>query len=317
MLSSSATSESSRNRLFTVRRIPPPRRRLCTLVGARTSLAPDCRAVGQRAHPALLCRPHRALTCGQSPLRTTSVGDPPPRKPSRTSSCLGELVSNLPSPPAARLRPPSWLDRRLVSGVLLVLTSMAMGARVLAQADSSVGVYAVTRDLAAGTTLTGDDLRVVRVRLNGNGDRYVSADGARPVGYLLLRAVGRDELLPRPAVRGQGGAASTRLVTLPVRRHHLPAALGHGDMVDIYLSSAVKDGVSPLPTLVLARVTVESVSDRNGSRLGAEDQTGVLLRVPVGKVPAVVAAGQLGGIDVVRVPDDVQLPPLSPPPASS
>lgn len=226
-------------------------------------------------------------------------------------------MSDLPSPPASRLRPPNWLDRRLVSGVLLVLTSMAVGTRVLAQADSSVRVYAVTRDLAAGTALTGDDLRVVRVRLHDNGDRYVSADGAKPVGYLLVRAVGREELLPRLAVRGGGVAASTRLVTLPVRRHHLPPALGHGDMVDIYLSSAVKDGASRPPTLVLARVTVESVSDRNGSRLSAEDQTGVLLRVPVSNVPAVVAAGQLGGIDVVRIPDDVQLPLLSPGLASS
>lgn len=226
-----------------------------------------------------------------------------------------EPVPDLPAPAAARLRPPSWLDRRLLLGLLLVLTSVVLGARVLDRADTSVRVYAVTQDLAAGTALTDADLRVARVRLLANGDRYVSADGPKPAGYLLLRAVGRDELLPRLAVTGDAGKAPMRLVTLPVRRHHLPAGLRHGDVVDVYLSVAAKGDAGRLPTLVLERVTIESVADRSGSRLGGEDQTGVVLRVPVPSVPAAVAAGQSGAIDLVRVPLDSH--PMSPSPVPS
>ena len=220
-------------------------------------------------------------------------------------------MSDLPSPRASRLRAPSWLDRRLVLGLLLVLTSVVVGARVLSGADTSVPVYAATRDLAAGTALVDGDLRVARVRLFGSGDRYVSADGPKPAGYVLLRPVGADELLPRLAVTGEAAATPVRLVTLPVRRHHLPPGLGHGDLVDVYLSPGTK-AAPATPALVLARVTVDSVSDRGGSRLAAGDETGVVLRVPLSSVAAVVAAGQSGAIDLVRVPPETVGPPPSP-----
>jgi len=224
-------------------------------------------------------------------------------------------VSDLPSPRAARLRPPSWLDRRLLLGVLLVLTSVVVGARVLAGADTSVPVYVATRDLAAGTALVDSDLRVARVRLFGHGDRYVSAGGSKPAGYVLLRSVGRDELLPRLALTGDAVAVPTRLVTLPVRRHHLPPGLAHGQAVDVYLSRGPKNAPAP-PALVLAGVTVDSVTDRGGSRLTAADETGVVLRVPVASVPAIVAAAQAGTIDLVLVPGDARPPSPSPAPSS-
>lgn len=224
-------------------------------------------------------------------------------------------MSDLPSPRAARLRPPSWLDRRLLLGVLLVLTSVVVGARVLARADSSVAVYAVTRDLAAGTVLVDGDLRVARVRMLSAGDRYVSATGPKPTGYLLLRPVGGAELLPRLALAAETRPAPMRLVTLPVGRHHLPPALAHGDVVDVYAAPGGKSGAGR-PTLVLADVTVDSVSDHAGSRLSAADDTGVVVRVPVADVAAVVAAGQSAAIDLVRVPPQQQVR-SSPSPASS
>lgn len=226
----------------------------------------------------------------------------------------GAVVSDLPSPRAARLRPPSWLDRRLLLGLLLVLTSVVVGARVLAGADTSVPVYAATRDLVAGTALADSDLRVARVRLLANGDRYVSAAGSKPAGYVLLRAVGRDELLPRLALTAAAAAVPVRLVALPVRRNHLPPGLGHGRAVDVYLSRGTGKEANAAPTLVLAGVPVDSVAER-GSRLAAADETGVVLRVPVAAVPAVVAAAQAGTIDLVLLPIDARSAP-SPAPSS-
>lgn len=229
-------------------------------------------------------------------------------------------MSDLPSPRAARLRPPSWLDRRLLLGLLLVLTSVVVGARVLAGADTSVPVYVATRDLVAGTALADGDLRVARVRLFGNADRYVSAAGSKPAGYVLLRAVGRDELLPRLALTADAAAVRVRLVTLPVRRNHLPPGLGHGRAVDVYLSRGGSSGsgtgreVAAAPTLVLSGVPVDSVAERS-SRLAAGDETGVVLRVPEASVPAVVAAAQAGAIDLVLVPVDTR-PWPSPAPTS-
>ena len=39
-------------------------------------------------------------------------------------------MAELPKPTAARLRTPSWRDTRLVVGLVLVLLSMAVGAKV-------------------------------------------------------------------------------------------------------------------------------------------------------------------------------------------
>src|SRR3954452_22866223 len=45
-------------------------------------------------------------------------------------------------PTPRRVRPPRWLDLRLVLGVLLVLGSVLLGARVVTAADATVPVWA-------------------------------------------------------------------------------------------------------------------------------------------------------------------------------
>ena len=56
------------------------------------------------------------------------------------------------SPKAARLRG-GTRDLRLAAGVVLVLLSVVLGARLVTAADSRVPVWSLTGSLAAGTTL--------------------------------------------------------------------------------------------------------------------------------------------------------------------
>src|SRR5215212_3855361 len=102
----------------------------------------------------------------------------------------------LPGPTPRRLRPPRWLDLQLVLGLLLVLGSVLLGARVVSAADATVRVWAATDDLAAGTVLTSDDLVAVDVRLDDAARAYLSTT-TRPEGRTLSRAVSAGELLPR------------------------------------------------------------------------------------------------------------------------
>lgn len=263
-----------------------------------------------------------------------------PQQPPTGLGAGSELVAA--SPRASRLVAPRWLDLRLVLGILLILVSVVVGARVLAGADASVPVYVLTRDLAAGTVLAPGDLQVQRVRLFADGDRYVSAAGGAPTGYVLLRALGGREFLPRAALTAQRNVAQVRTVTLPVRRNHLPIGLRHGDLVDVFIaataapparsgsggsatssagtatssagtattsagSAAVAGSAATRgrPQRVLAAVPVEAVSDGAG-RLGGSDETGVVLRVPAALVPAAVAAAQSGTVDLVRLPTSTQ-----------
>src|SRR3954468_20124969 len=119
----------------------------------------------------------------------------------------------LPGPVPRRVRPPRWLDLRLVLGVLLVLGSVLLGVRVVSVADATVPVWAAAGDLAAGTALTADDLVAVDVRLDGTADSYLST-GTRPEGRTLARPVGAGELLPRSALEEPPGRVQ---LALPVQ----------------------------------------------------------------------------------------------------
>ena len=90
---------------------------------------------------------------------------------------------------------PRWLDTRLVLGVLLVLVSVLIGARVLAGADKSQLVWATNRALAPGSVLAQVDLVPVRVRLFDAASLYLDASEPAPAGYIVSRGLGAGELL--------------------------------------------------------------------------------------------------------------------------
>jgi hypothetical protein len=207
------------------------------------------------------------------------------------------------SPPARRLSRPRWLDTRVALGVLLVLTAVVVGARVLASAGRYSEVYLARRPLVPGQHLAAGDLTTGRVRFDGEAARYVAA-GRVPVGYLVTRYVAAGEFVPLAAVTGSSSRlTATRLVSLPVSGGHLPADLGRGDEVDVYLTTKSGAGGPVAPQLVISAAIVDSV-DGSGS-LSGDDSSAVGLVVPTPQVAAVVAAVESGSIDLVRVPDDL------------
>src|SRR4051794_39049844 len=96
-------------------------------------------------------------------------------------------MSDLLSPAVARVSRARWSDPRLLVGVLLVSSSVVLGARVVAAADDSRAVWALTHDLVAGSTLSDSDVTVRQVRLDGTVNPYLAAGGAAPVGSVLRR----------------------------------------------------------------------------------------------------------------------------------
>ena len=221
------------------------------------------------------------------------------------------------SPRASRLATPGWLDGRLVLGVLLVLVSVVVGARVLSAADRSTLVYAVTKDLAPGSVLQDDDLEQVRVRLFDNAGRYVAA-GNPPLGYVVRRGIGSGELLPRDALTLPETDVDFREVTVPVEAGHLPPQLTAHMQVDVWVTpEAVSDAAEAEPSdaatpaagdlelrgaqLVLQGVTVRAVQADGGAFSGSTSIP-VVLQVRPTEVAALVSAMSLGRIDLVRIP---------------
>jgi hypothetical protein len=203
-------------------------------------------------------------------------------------------------PAPRRVRPPRWLDLRLVLGVLLVLGSVLLGARVVSAADATVPVWAVAGDLAAGTQLTADDLVPVDVRLDETAGAYLSTS-TRPEGRTLSRAVQAGELLPRSALEQ---ADELVQVALPVQAGYVPPGLERGQLVDVYAladptagATAEADGSV---ALVVAEAPVQALSGRSGGVLSTPTTTvQVVVAVRADEADDVLAA--IGGRPLVVV----------------
>ena len=216
-----------------------------------------------------------------------------------------------PSPPAGRLATPSWLDTRLVLGVLLVLVSVVVGARVLAAADRTQLVWAAARDLAPGTVLQEDDLRPVEVRLLSARDGYLGAPSRDYVGYVVERELLAEELVPvRALVAPDDGGTELRLVSVPVEPGRYPSDLARAQRVDVW--STPDDGTAPAPSedagsrLVLEAVPVAREASGGSALTGGSGEQAVVLAVAPDDVAGLVAAMASGRIDLVRVPSPVR-----------
>lgn len=226
------------------------------------------------------------------------------------------------SPSASRLTAPTWLDARLVLGVLLVLVSVLVGAKVLAGADRTQEVWSATHDLAPGTVLTAGDLRLTKARLFGSSEHYLA--GSAPVGYVVLRSVGAHELVPHDSLIAPGKQVLRREVSVPVAYGHLPTDLRAGEVVDVYVTPDDKalrrgtkgrpDGTDlTVPRLVLSSVVVSRVTRSSG--LTSSGQTvPVVLTVDPTRVLTLVQALADGPVDLVRVPATEVAPLATPSP---
>lgn len=209
-------------------------------------------------------------------------------------------MSDLPTPAASRLPRARWLDARLLVGLLMVLLSVVVGAKLFADVDERVQVWSVTRDLGTDTVLTEDEVAVASVRLDDMAGRYVAATEDLD-GLTLTRPVGRGELLPLSAVSA-AGAPDRRRVVVEVDRVGV-AGLTKGRVVDLYAVHEDASGDTAPPTLVLSGVTVaEDVRSGGGAFGGSGSRAGVTLLVDAADVPNVIGAMARGEVYVVQVP---------------
>lgn len=250
------------------------------------------------------------------------------------------------SPKANRLATPGWLDGRLVLGVLLVLVSVVVGARVLSSADRSQLVWAASKDLTVGSQLQEGDLQPVRVRLFERSGQYVRVSDEPPVGYVVRRGIGDGELLPIDALSTPETDVDFRYVTIPVQPGHYPTDLAADQQVDVWLTpeldgrsapsadsppadegAEAEDGVASAPDAdalqlsgaqqVLSSVTVLRGPADSGDLTSTGAAVPIQLQVRPADVAKVVSAMSLGRLDVVRVPREAEASGDLQPPAET
>ena len=184
------------------------------------------------------------------------------------------------SPPATRPPRRTWKDPRLLVGVAIVATCVLLGARVLAGADDTVGVWVVRADTAAGESLSEADLerREVRFAQDQVAHRYLSADQAIPDGTRLTRDLGAGELLPREAL-AVGEAQKLSEVPVAVASEAVPSTLRPGELVDVWVTPSQSGGDAPRAVRVLEGVRVVAIP-RSGGALGPAATRQVVVGVP-------------------------------------
>lgn len=208
---------------------------------------------------------------------------------------------SLPAPAASRLQRPSWRDGRLIAGVVLVAGAMVGGSAVLVHFDSSEQMLQATHALVPGQRIGKDDVRAVKVRMDGPHAGYLRAQTALPRGQ-VVRAVQSGELVPADAL-GDPSTLRQKTIALPATTGQT-AILTPGSIVDMYVSdkqrAATGDTDFQDPRLLISGVLVARVA-RGGDGLGSSAaDTSVQVQIPDAQVPAVLGAVNKGAkIDLV------------------
>ncbi len=186
-----------------------------------------------------------------------------------------ETGGDLASPPASRLRRNRWRDPRLWLGVVLVLASIVVGARILAAADDTVAVWVLDVEGTAGMDVGDEDVRPVDVHFGdaSDADQYLVADASFPSGLHLVHDVATGELLSTAAVTDAAEDVPAQL-PLGVPDSGLPSDLVRGDVVDIW---AVPTTAGRHSALVLGSVTVVAVAGAGRGGVGGDRQVVVSL----------------------------------------
>jgi hypothetical protein len=210
-------------------------------------------------------------------------------------------TTDLSSPPAARLRPPRWLSVRMIVGVLIVLVSVVTGVRVVSAADQTVPVLVATEDLVPGQPLTSELVEPQNVRLEHGVDTYLTGEVGS--GYVVVRPVGRGELLPSAAISPAAEVLEVRYVTLPLDASELPHGISPGDVVDVWITP-LDDGSAA--TLLLPAVSVTAASTGGGGLTDASRRAQVTLAVTGDDLHDVtaqlVAAARAGRVYLAALP---------------
>jgi hypothetical protein len=189
----------------------------------------------------------------------------------------------------------------MIVGVLIVLVSVVAGVRVISAADRTVPVLVATADLVPGQPLTAELVEVQSVRLEHGVDTYLTGEVGS--GYVVVRPVGRGELLPSAAISPAAEVPEVRYVTLPLDAAELPHGISAGDVVDVW-TTPLDDG--PAATLLLPAVSVTAASAGGGGFADASRQAQVTLAVTGDDLHDVtaqlVAAARAGRVYLAALP---------------
>lgn len=178
-----------------------------------------------------------------------------------------------------------WADARFVIGVVLVLVSIAGVWFVVASSRQTVPVYAATRTLVPGESISPSELRVVDVALGSLEGAYASGD-TLPPDAVATRTIPAGELIPAAAV-GAASEVRTTTIVVPISTA-IPASVEVGTPVEVWAAPLDEQGVRQAPRILVADAAVAALTSSDS--VMATNAPSVELVVPRESVADVLAA---------------------------
>jgi len=165
-----------------------------------------------------------------------------------------------------------WFDPRFAIGLALIGASVVGVFLIVNWADTSVRVLAARAPLSPGDIVTGADLVVTSVRVDGALDHYLVAGDIPDGGLVLTRPVAAGELVPSSAVGSAAGLTQSSMVITV--NQQLPASIGPGSTVDVWAARELESGLYGPPIVVVSSATVVRIVESNG--LVVDDTAGTV-----------------------------------------
>jgi Chaperone for flagella basal body P-ring formation len=189
------------------------------------------------------------------------------------------------SPAPRRVRRPRWLDSRLIAGIVLVLVSVLVGARVVSAADKTESMWAAAHDLAPGSVLGAQDVTSVRVRLPDGSGHYLETT-VPVLGKTVTRQLSAGELLPQSSLENSAPATT---VTVPLATANAPK-ISRGQRIELWVTTKTCSAVA-----VLDSVTVQDVQAASGGAFASGSTQNVVVRLAPEHAQRLVTALALDG----------------------
>ena len=182
-----------------------------------------------------------------------------------------------------------YFSPRYILGLVLISSSFASAYLISKSSDRMITVWGASVDLAPGESIQASDLEVISVRLPENASQYLDAR-TELIGATVLRAIGKDELIPSYALSDQPNLSFAR-VPISIPREWAPSELRTGMTVDLYgipnRTNQFSEGASANSRLIIPGISIDSVDDST-RELGG--RIGLTLLVPQTEVNTLISA---------------------------
>ncbi|UQN15256.1 SAF domain-containing protein [Gulosibacter sp. ACHW.36C] len=195
----------------------------------------------------------------------------------------------------------SRVDPRLVIGIVLVAGSIAGVVGVVQSTAQTTTVYALGQAVAAGETITAEQLTAVEVSAATPTELYLTDASAD--SYIATRPIGAGELVPLTALGEADTSSAAVVVSIP---GELPGGVGTGTTVEIWSAAAgERMGTYDAPQVIVAEAQVIRVIEQDD--FVATAQVDVELRIPDGEIATVMSATSNGArLQLVPIHEPVQ-----------